>query len=240
MLLHRFLNRGPSLLVLALSACATRSTELKVGPGGSDSAVLENAARHGFVDVRTFRPDIPVELRYGTVQNVTAQALYPADMPCLLQRATAEKLAHAQDLLRPQGLGLKIWDAWRPPEVQAQLFRFAKESGRPLLFVNPEEAWSYHCSGTAVDVTLVDAHGLELPMPTSFDELEHVTPPASSVPGEGAMRNARILRDSMMEAGFDMIDLEWWHYDDASFKDPPNLIPAIFAKTIGLALPGSK
>lgn len=234
------LKQGPLLLILVLSACATRPADPEGGPVGRERAVFENAARRGLVDVRALLPDILCELRYATKENVTGRVLYPADMPCLLQRATAEKLARARDLLRPQGFGLKIWDAWRPPEVQAELFRHGANTGRATLFVNPQEAWSFHCSGTAVDITLVDSQGHEIPMPTNFDETEPLVPAGLPISGGSAQRNVAVLQDAMLQSGFTTIDLEWWHFDDASFTDAATHIRAVFAKEIGLALPGLK
>jgi len=230
-------RRALLLLFFALSSCATGSADPEGNPPAGGRTVVENAARRGLVDVRAVAPGIICELRYGTHDNVTGRILYPADMPCLLQRATAEKLARARDLLHPQGLGLKIWDAWRPPEVHAELFRYGASTGRPTLFVNPQEAWSFHCSGTAVDITLVDSNGHEIPMPSNFDEAGPLPSAGSPISDGRVMANLARLRDAMLQSGFTTIDLEWWHFDDASFTDPATHIPAIFAGEIGLALP---
>lgn len=227
-------------MIFALSACATTPTDPHSNTAEPDRRIIDNAARRGLVDVRAFLPDIICDLRYGTRENVTGRILYPPDMPCLLQRATAKKLAHAMDLLRPQGFGLRIWDAWRPPEVQTELFRYGERTGRAKLFVNPQEAWSFHCCGTAVDITLVDSLGHEIPMPSSFDEAGPAAHIVTAISDPLVLRNIRALRDAMLQSGFTTIDLEWWHFDDASFKDAATQVPAVFAKELGLALPRLK
>lgn len=233
-------KHGAPLLALALAACGTPSTAPPTNASAGGQSVIENAARRDLVDVRALLPDISCGLRYATADNITGQVLYPPDMPCLLHRATAKKLAHAHDLLRQQGFGLRIWDAWRPPEVQTELFRHGEKSGRATLFVNPREAWSFHCSGTAVDLTLVDSAGREIPMPSNFDETEPLPHAVQPVSSERVLANVARLRDAMLQAGFTTIELEWWHFDDAGFKDAATCLPAVFAKELGLALPGLK
>ncbi len=236
-------SRGtPSLflLFLSLSACTTPPPDNPKNTVAPDHTVIESAAQRGLVDVRAFLPDIVCDMRYATKQNVTSQVLYPPDMPCLLQSATAEKLAHAQDLLRPQGFGLKIWDAWRPPEVQTELYRYGVKTGKAALFVNPKEAWSFHCSGTAVDITLVDSKGREMPLPTYFDESGPRARSMSPISDARILRNIRALQDAMLKSGFALIDLEWWHFDDASSKDEGTQLPVVSAQQIGLALPRLK
>ncbi len=192
------------------------------------------AAQRGLVDVRAVLPDIVCDLRYGTKHNITGQVLYPPDMPCLLNQRTAEKLRHAQELLKAQGFGLKIWDAWRPPEVQLELFRYGSQTN---MFLDPKVAWSFHCSGTAVDVTLVDKRGHELRLPTYFDEGGAKASIYTPIPDERARQNVNLLLHVMHEAGFGMLSTEWWHFEDLSFRDPTTKLPVVFAQEIGVKLP---
>jgi D-alanyl-D-alanine dipeptidase len=70
-----------------------------------------------------------------------------------------------------------------------------------------------HTRGTAVDVTLVDRRGRELPMPTDFDDFSeavHLDSPGISAERAG---NARRLRLSMERRGFRAFPTEWWHFD---------------------------
>ena len=100
-------------------------------------------------------------------------------------------------------------------------------------------SWSRHCSGTAVDVTLVDANGRELAMPTGFDEGgpdSYYT--AGTVSAEKRERRA-ILQMAMTSAGFSILNTEWWHFDDATYDSGGSqpVPPVVYAKSIGLKLP---
>ena len=217
-------------VVLVLASCSSPREEKRSAVVMSDAAL--RAAEHDLIDVRTFIPDISVDLRYCTRGNPTRQPLYPADMPCLLKSATAIKLRQAQAILRTRGLGLRIWDAWRPPEVQVML---VEADGNTGLFMDPKSAWSRHCSGTAVDVTVVDLKGREQSMPTYHDE----GGPAAHYLYQGnnpkVKRNLHCLQRAMFDAGFLILDTEWWHFDDADFYTTPT--PVVFGHQVGINYP---
>lgn len=186
----------------------------------------------GLVDIRRAAPGIQVDLRYQTADNITGRPLYPDSMPCLLRKSTALKLRQAQNRLAGQGYGLKIWDAWRPPEVHQVLYGRGAHTG---MYLAPRRGWSRHCGGIAVDATLVDRDGRELPMPTRFDEgLAEAS--SSRLPDDPAIRrHLQILHTAMRDAGFEALPGEWWHFDDLEFLHHP--VPVISARDLGLRLP---
>jgi D-alanyl-D-alanine dipeptidase len=153
-------------------------------------------------------------------------------MPCLLKRETAKKLAKAQAMLRAQGYAIRIWDAWRPTEVQLSLMEKGGDTG---MFLNPKVAWSRHCSGTAVDVTLVDCNGIEQQMPTQHDEMGDNSNYFYTGGNPQVGKALLTLQTAMTQAGFQMIDQEWWHFDDAEFFNTTQAV--VHAREIGLALP---
>jgi zinc D-Ala-D-Ala dipeptidase len=215
--------------VLFLGACASPKPELRSAVVPSHAAAMAEFC--DLVDVRRFIPDVAVDLRYATKDNIARRPLYPPDMPCLLRASTAEKLKQAQAILRTKGLGLRIWDAWRPPEVQVIL---VETDGNTGLFMDPKSAWSRHCSGTAVDVTLVDDRGVEQQMPTYHDE----GGPAASyhyTGGSGKIhRNLYLLQRAMVDVGFRILDTEWWHFDDADYYVTP--APVVFGHEVGIRI----
>ena len=146
----RYLRTAPFLVILTLAACATKE-ERRSALVPSHS--IELAKRFDFVDVRAEIPGIAIDLRYATAYNVARHAIYPSRMPCLLRRETAQKLKKAQTLLHVQGYGLRIWDAYRPPEAQETLHQHGGSTG---MFLSPKAGWSRHCGGIAVDLTLVE------------------------------------------------------------------------------------
>lgn len=177
--------------------------------------------------------EIRWRLIYGTTGNITGSVLYPPDMPCLLDGDTARKLGKAQDALRPQGLGLLIWDAYRPTAVQRKLFESVGNTG---FVANPNYGFSRHASGRAVDLTLYDlASGEPLAMPSGFDDF---TDRASATYRGGdpvVARNVALLRSTMKAAGFVGIEVEWWHFENSDYQvyDIPPIDPVPY----GIAIP---
>ena len=220
-----------ALLPLVMAQCA--STPPPVVERRSaivDSRAAALAAEHDLVDVRQTIPDISVDLRYATSENLAGRAIYPPDMPCLVKTATAHKLAAAQAALRAKGYALRVWDAWRPPEVQLLLHARDTEN----LFLDPKSAWSRHCGGAAVDVTLVDREGREVEMPTAHDE---GGPRAHYLYIGGKWKTAKnlhTLQRAMVDAGFYILDTEWWHFDDADYYYNP--VPVIFGHQLGVKI----
>jgi D-alanyl-D-alanine dipeptidase len=227
-------------LLITLSSCAGGAGD-STKPEEHRSALVPHEAlarteARSLVDVRALIPDIVCDLRYATGDNITGQPLYPKDMPCLLLASTAAKLRYAQESLKLQGYGLKIWDAWRPPEVQQALFEHGGYTG---MFTDPSIMWSRHCSGTAVDVTLVDASGRELKMPTKFDEGGPKCHYVAIVKDEEVRKRRHALQMAMLAAGFSILDSEWWHFDDTDYN-AGGVPPPIFAGQVGIGLPPVK
>jgi len=167
------------------------------------------------VDVAKVDPTIVIDLRYGTVRNITEHPIYPPGTPCMLRRGVAERLKDAQLYLVQQGYGLKIWDAYRPAYVQQILWDQIKN---PEVVADPAKGGSIHSWGAAVDVMLVDKSGNDVPMPTDFD----VFTPAAKMRYAGAdpvvAKNLRILQNAMGIAGFYGMRDEWWHFTAKNWR----------------------
>ena len=173
--------------------------------------VAQPANRHAepMVEVAKVCPSIVIELRYATVRNVTGKAIYPPKARCLVRASVAERLKKAQEELQAQKLSLKIWDAYRPAWAQQILWDAIRN---PEYVGEPARGGSLHTFGVGVDVTLVDAHGRELRMPTDFDDF---TPAASrTYRGRDPViaANLRTLQRAMVHAGFWVLRDEWWHF----------------------------
>jgi D-alanyl-D-alanine dipeptidase len=163
------------------------------------------------VEVTQFCPSIFYELRYATTRNFTGQQIYPRWARCLLRKGVALRLKRAQEELRRQGYGLKIWDAYRPAWAQEILW---KSSPNPGYVATPSSGGSWHTWGASVDVTLVDLKGRELPMPTDFDDFTVAA--KSNYEGGNTLiaTHVSILRTAMRNAGFTGVRDEWWHFTD--------------------------
>jgi zinc D-Ala-D-Ala dipeptidase len=217
---------APLLLLGVVCQCSIERRSAIV-----QSSALNRIIDYDMVDIRTLLPDVAVEMRYATAKNITGKPLYPADMPCLLKRSTATKLAKAQAALRKKGVSLRIWDAWRPAEVQ---HTFIAKAGNTGMFLNPKVAWSQHCQGTAVDVTLVTLDGKPLAMPTEHDDNSVQAYFQYSGDDPAVKANIGFLQRAMEDAGFQLLDSEWWHFNDADYVSKG--LPPIYAKDLGVKL----
>ena len=168
-----------------------------------------------FVKVTDYIPDIVVDLKYATEDNFTGQVIYEFTEP-YLRYGTVKKLMAVQEGLKAQGLGLKIWDGFRPVSAQEKLWHVCPD---PTYVSPPGTGTQSHCRGIAVDITLVDASGAELTMPTGFDDFSELADRDYSDCTAEAAKNARLLEKIMEENGFKPYFGEWWHYADTVSYD---------------------
>lgn len=179
----------------------------------------QSAAVRELVDLSTLDAGFRFDLRYATPNNFTKVTLYPVARAYLL-RSVAEALAKVQQELAAQGLGLKIFDAYRPLSVQQRMWDLIHDD---RYVSNPALNAGRHTRGTAVDITLVDKDGKELPMPTPFDDFtERAHRDAAGIPAEAA-RNSKRLEEIMQKHGFLPYPFEWWHFDFHDWKSHPPL-----------------
>lgn len=163
-----------------------------------------------FVRVLDYIPDIYVELRYATDNNFTGQTIYRFN-ELWLRYGTVKKLMSVQEALREHGIGLKIWDGFRPAAAQFDLWAVCPN---PAYVANPNGGYSTHSRGNTVDLTLVEPDGTELLMPTGFDDFSAKANRNYSDVSQEAAQNARQLEQIMKENGFSSIHSEWWHFVD--------------------------
>lgn len=169
------------------------------------------------VDIASVDRSIVIDLRYAGNDNVAGRPLYPKGTRAMIRPEVAQRLAVAQAYLQKWNHGLKIWDAYRPPEAQIELWRAA---GRSEYVADPETVnGSLHSWGLAVDATLVDSHKREKPMPTDFDDFT----PAAMWRYQGTDPNIRsnlaFLQAAMRRAGFYGLRREWWHFIAPNWRD---------------------
>jgi zinc D-Ala-D-Ala dipeptidase len=176
-----------------------------------------------FVDIKSVDKTIVIDLRYAGSNNVAHRPLYPPGTPALVRTSVAQRLAIAQKYLRKKGYRLKIWDAYRPQSTQEQLWRLTHNRS---YVADPKEGRGMHIRGAAVDATLVDAEGHDVPMPTDFDSFT----PAALLEYKGrdpiVRANLKLLQKAMAHGGFYGLRTEWWHFcapDWQQFPPEPNL-----------------
>ena len=219
----------PTILALgiacALVACAAPPAATRPATVVPPVNTVETEIAPDFVadtlltDVRTLDQSIVVDLRYATANNFTGAPLpgYLANR-AFLRREAAAALARVQRDLRPQGLGIKVFDAYRPVRATLAMVDWTQRVNRPDLLKDGYIASrSRHNLGLAIDCTLIDlATGRELDMGTPFDTF---SPAAHTANASGQVAvNRQKLKTAMEQEGFVNYDQEWWHF---SF-DVPN------------------
>jgi D-alanyl-D-alanine dipeptidase len=174
------------------------------------SQLLAQSSDNELVSIKQLIPDIVLDIRYNSTDNFTAQKLYSTD-EALLAHGMVKRLKPVQDSLRIRGLGLKIYDGYRPRAIQYLMYEIYPN---PAYVANPATG-SIHNRGAAIDLSIVNlSTGLEIPMPTRFDwfgpEAGHGY--TGNLTAE-QIANRELLR-TMMEnvGGFTRYDAEWWHY----------------------------
>ena len=171
---------------------------------------VEEPCNSDFVAVKDYIPDILVELKYATANNFTGHVIY--EFQDVYRRyGTVKKLMLVQQELRNMGLGLKIWDGFRPVSAQFRLWEVLPD---PTYVANPNVGYSNHSRGYAVDLTLVDADGNEIEMPTGFDDFSALADRDYSDCSEETAANAMLLQNMMEKHGFSGYFGEWWHFND--------------------------
>lgn len=169
------------------------------------------------VDLAAAEPSIVQDIRYATENNFTKRIVYPAAV-CKLRAEAAAALKRAQAALKAKGLGLKVYDCYRPLSVQKKFWELVPDER----YVADPKKGSRHNRGMAVDAALVDGNGKDLEMPTAYDDFSeraHRNAPASDT----ASKNRRLLAEVLEREGFQGLPTEWWHFDFRGWEKAPLL-----------------
>ena len=114
------------------------------------------------IDLEEFIPGIVLDIRYATTNNFTGEVIYDI-AKAYARKPVAEALLRVQKDLSQQGLGIKIFDAYRPYRATVKFY----EVYRDTTYVASPYRGSRHNRGCAIDMTLIDTStGQELKMPT--------------------------------------------------------------------------
>jgi D-alanyl-D-alanine dipeptidase len=168
----------------------------------------EDLMQSELVDVQLMVPHIQVDLKYATADNFTGQIVYDFQQ-CLVLEEVAIGLQKVQAELETIGLGLKIWDGFRPMAAQWKFWELVPDER----YISHPAKGGRHTRGTAVDVTLVSKDGQELLMPSGFDDFSEKAHRDYRGATEEEMANRELLQTVMEKHGFVGFATEWWHFD---------------------------
>lgn len=142
----------------------------------------------------------------------------------------AKQLQNAYNTARSKGYNLKIYDTYRPHDVETKVYQNytnlynSNKTVQNLVYKDKNgQVWglgwfmssgvSRHSRGIAIDLTLTDSSGRELSAQSPIHMLD-----------TRALRKynnnvANTLSSIMTGAGFETLQSEWWHYEEQSYKN---------------------
>jgi zinc D-Ala-D-Ala dipeptidase len=209
-----FIIHGILIIIAPVVSCTLLENRKPMEHNNKNKAHQTN-----LVNVAKINPRIQIDIRYATKNNFTNQIVYP-QAGCYLKKFVAEKLDKIQQELESQGLGLKIFDAYRPQPYQQRLWNVCPNA----LYVADPKDGSTHSRGVAVDLTLVNNKtGREVEMPSGFDDFTTKAHRTYNTMTDQAKRNCKLLEDIMVKYDFKPYSAEWWHYTDKSWREHPLL-----------------
>jgi D-alanyl-D-alanine dipeptidase len=181
-----------------------------------------------FVFVDEWVPGIRWDAKYATWDNFTGR---PVD-GYLVNRivgttALCAGLERARDRAETLGVGLLVWDGYRPQRAVDRFLRWAAEPEdgrtksrhypnieRPDMFEQGYvAARSGHSRGSTVGLTLYElATGDLVGMGGDHDLMDRISHHEAAGLSAAAAGNRRHLRTIMAASGFSAYECEWWHY----------------------------
>ena len=192
----------------------------------SFARAAEDALPKGFVYLHDFAPSIVLELRYFSGDNFVGKRIDRYEAPrCILTLQAALALRSVQAELKQFGLGLKVFDAYRPQGAVDHFVRWAKD----LQDTGTKETYypniakkdligdyiahkSGHSRGSSLDLTIVGPEGEELDMGSTFDFFDKKSWTLSDEITIPQRAHRMLLRTVMTKYGFNFYKFEWWHF----------------------------
>ena len=220
----------------------------------------ENAfADSPFVEIRS-------DERFDVQMQYPLLGMKHAEPQCFVRKEVYEMLLQAAARL-PEGYRFRIWDTWRPFALQKELYEVysrdiirdfglaecTEEERKAVIrkFVSDpmadRDVPPVHTTGGAIDLTILDEDGRELPMGTAFDAFTDKTntvfyeqaaqcaDDGNDVCDKEIRDNRRLLYHIMTETGFTNLPSEWWHFDYGDrfwgyYKGKPAIYRGVFTR----------
>lgn len=185
----------------------------------------------GFEYLDEFIPNIVFDLRYGSEDNFTGKVVKGYENPRPVSTfEMAKALKEVQIYLELRGLGLKIFDAYRPQKAVDNFFEWSKVKTDTLMkskyYPNEKKEnlfkhgyiskLSGHSRGSSVDLTIIhligEKAGEEIDMGSSWDYFGEKSSISSTKINLIQRKNRIILKNLMQMFGFLPYEKEWWHF----------------------------
>ena len=199
--------------------------------------ILAQELPENFVLIKELIPSIVIEMRYGTNNNFTGRPIPGyGSRQAVITIATANALKKVQKELNKLGLGLKIFDAYRPQKAVNYFMKWSDQPSDTIMknkyYPNLKKntlfdlgyiaSKSGHTRGSTIDVTLLyesgPEKGKEVDMGSEWDLFGVRSGYRYVAISMIQKENRRLLRELMIAHEFLPYDKEWWHF---SLKNEP-------------------
>lgn len=210
--------RAPMFTILSLLLCFSAVAQYKYGLTPMRyEAYAESLKAHPekeLIDLEDYITDLVLDIRYATTNNFTGEQIYDRAR-AYARKPVADALKQVQGELKARGLGIKIFDAYRPYRATVKFY----EVYRDTTYVASPYRGSRHNRGCALDLTIINLKTrAELKMPTGYDAFSRNAWPSTRVADPEVRRNRQLLIEVMEKYGFRVNSSEWWHFDFRGWK----------------------
>jgi D-alanyl-D-alanine dipeptidase len=171
------------------------------------------------IEIKRIVPNITLDIKYATKNNFANEAVYN-QARSFARKPVVDSLYKIEQDLNKKGLGLKIFDGYRPYAVTVKFWNITPNNKKDYV-ANPKTG-SRHNRGCAVDLTLIDYKTKkELVMPTPYDSFAPEASPTFENISALAKKNRDFLIETMTKYGFKVYKNEWWHFDFVGWENYP-------------------
>jgi zinc D-Ala-D-Ala dipeptidase len=203
------------LIISSISTFAQNKYGLKATTYETYLATVKADPKKELVNLKVLIPNLVLDIRYATTNNFTKEQIYNLAR-AYARKPVAESLKKIQTELNKKGLGIKIFDGYRPYKATVRFYEVYHDT----TYVASPYRGSRHNRGCALDLTVIDLKtGEELKMPTGYDSFQKEAWPRTPVKDPVIRANRALLIDVMERHGFKVNGSEWWHYDFIGWKN---------------------
>ena len=219
---YKNLVNQKNVLTLLIGLCILQGEQHAMAQGNDDTPP------DSFLELQELIPSIHLELRYFSEDNFVGQILdgYHTNK-VFMTREASTALSNVQDELAAFGMGLKVFDAYRPQRAVDHFVRWAQDLGDTKMkavfypSVAKQDLFSSgyiaqrsgHSRGSTIDLTIVDLQsGSELEMGTLWDFFDPSSWSSNLDMPPQSRANRNLLNAVMTRHGFRALPEEWWHF----------------------------
>ena len=187
----------------------------------NDDKLVEFCRVNGFtlIDDDTLKKyGMSKNLVYATADNFVGSAVYPSNMPLLIENGVWDKLIKVNNELMQYGKRIVIYDGYRPRAVQKIFWdTYYEEHGfhDETLVANPKKRGTHNIKINAVDIFIENIDGSPIELPSDFDDFDGRANIHYNNCSEEAKSNRKLLIETAKKYGLIVNDDEWWHYIDS-------------------------